>query len=63
MKKLAIIFGLFLLMSVAFVSAHYNSENDLDKNGKVSFSEWIKGAWGKITGKALDQLQQGPILL
>ncbi|KHO54973.1 MAG: hypothetical protein QT10_C0008G0025 [archaeon GW2011_AR19] len=63
MKKLAIIFGLFLLMSVAFVSAHYNSENDLDKNGKVSFSEWIKNIFGKITGKALDQPQQGPLPL
>ncbi|MDP2672931.1 MAG: hypothetical protein Q8O84_03915 [Nanoarchaeota archaeon] len=61
MKKLAIIFVLIVLISIAFVSAHYNSEKDFNNDGKVSFGEWMKNIFGKITGNQILQKREAEL--
>src|SRR3989344_2255065 len=51
-KNLRIIFGLILLISIAFISA-YNLEKDLNSDGKISFNEWLKNIFGKISGNQI----------
>ena len=50
MKKSLIVisFVFIFLLSMSIISA------DAAQNEKISFGEWLKELWGKITGKALD---------
>ena len=50
-KGLVIIsFAFIFLLSMSIISA-----GDINQDGKISFGEWLKGIWGKITGKAAGQ--------
>src|SRR3989344_3274213 len=50
-KSLVIIsFAFIFLLSMSIISA-----GDINQDGKISFGEWLKGIWGKITGKAAGQ--------
>ncbi len=53
MKKGLVIISfafIFLLSMSIIISANYNQDN---QDEKISFGEWLKGLWGKITGKAV----------
>src|SRR3989344_2496019 len=52
MKKLAIVFGLVLLI-FSFVIVSASNHKDLNSDGKISFGEWLKQLFGKITGKQI----------
>src|SRR3989344_4744253 len=50
-KSLVIIsFAFIFLLSMSIIS-----DGDINQDGKISFGEWLKGIWGKITGKAAGQ--------
>ena len=57
-KRVFFIFAILLISSFAIISA-YNSERDLNSDGKVSFSEWIKNIFGKISGNQIQVQQVG----
>src|SRR3989344_5885236 len=43
-------FAFIFLLSMSIISA-----GDINQDGKISSGEWLKGIWGKITGKAAGQ--------
>ncbi|MEK6817375.1 MAG: hypothetical protein AABX80_01110, partial [Nanoarchaeota archaeon] len=58
-KSLVIISFVFIfLLSASIVYA----ANDLNQNEKISFGEWIKGLFGKITGKQI-KMTEAPQLI
>ena len=58
MKKslVIIIFAFIFLLSVSIVSA----ANDINQDNKISFGEWLKGLWGKITGAQTREATEEP---
>ncbi len=48
------IFFIIILLSASIISSHKDAQGE-----KISFGDWLKNLWGKITGQQTLQLQRG----